>query len=609
MIGADTADIRHRIGSVQVNQREILDQMDNLRKQSQQNYQFDHGQEQEQRRIEQWLDALSHYAETVVGREEPMEDLDVDSLVQATEQFEVSSNTTTNRNSDSRLPEALGGLIETPFRLPEGSFPLLEVYDPHWWEKIRNYLAEPELSYEFIKENQKDIIEFLRNEKAAFASMQSTDVHEGSSQSSSGKKHQKTTQPVTNGEPREIPYHIVASTTCSSKIMACQYCETLDVWATLHKDHYLRLWKADTAELISSLLVLKDLRKLQGACKERVILMFCPAEPNIILVNAPCLYIEVWNWVTRRQHIIEPEVVELLTEPGASRLRFVPQSNVVYTADYSTDFMGYLTLVDIASKTECECRKIPFRLLPGYKKGQHVKIIFMSSSKFWILWEPSLPQPRSPWGTFIRHLTPLAPSRVIVICLPGSLSDQRPSLWTRYSDSAVKEARVIAQYEVAWRPYCMDENDYLDHETGRLTTIDSDHFGELTAYTEPPYSDSHEFSVIDLDTGTLLFLTKKYSRLAYILLSHEYVYTEATVCGTCQIISVKNGSCLGTLPVFLNGSMLKSGKIVTLRYVNSTVEFSITDVTMEELAKGGGAASTVAHESPRAGLPRHRHQV
>ncbi|KAI0912034.1 hypothetical protein F4823DRAFT_249030 [Ustulina deusta] len=167
MIQDDAAEIKHGISEIQRSHKEILDEIYRLRNQLPSSYQLDQGQKHERRRLEQWLDTLTQYAETIVPSEESMEVLDAASLLVAAEERKYINDRTTSRASNPTPPETSGGLVESRLRpRAKSRFPVLEAYDPDWRKNFGYFLNELGMGDDFIEADQDFIVDFLESKTA-----------------------------------------------------------------------------------------------------------------------------------------------------------------------------------------------------------------------------------------------------------------------------------------------------------------------------------------------------------------------------------------------------------------------------------------------------------
>ncbi|KAI0870506.1 hypothetical protein GGS24DRAFT_101764 [Hypoxylon argillaceum] len=154
----------------------MLDEIHRLRTQLPPSYPSDRGR----LRLEQWLDTLTQYAETIAGSEGPGETLGAVSLFEvAGKREEAGAETTTNRLFCPTPPKPLRDVLPSPrpparasprkrissSRRLTSEFAKLEAYDPNWRENFGKYLSEHGLEDEFIKDNQDFIVEFLEENK------------------------------------------------------------------------------------------------------------------------------------------------------------------------------------------------------------------------------------------------------------------------------------------------------------------------------------------------------------------------------------------------------------------------------------------------------------
>ncbi|KAI0452138.1 hypothetical protein F5B21DRAFT_484720 [Xylaria acuta] len=556
---------------------EILDEIYKLRDQLPPRYPSD----QERLHLEQWLDSLTHYAESVVANEVPGELFDAASFLddigqgsdgdtghpknaeeQEASDDEVASQTSASITSDVELIDA--GDAETPER--RRGIPLA---------------------------SGKDRVE-----------SESGSGRPDSSRTESPKTRKPEVEKHTQNKrgPDEIPYHIIGSMPCSSKLVRLAYCMALDIWATLHKDLILRFWSPHKAELIVSLPVLRkhsgdpdvDTAKLMA---NDVVLIFCPAKPELILIQVRRSKLEAWNWNETRRIALAPDAQTSFLK-YMSWVWFVPQSTLVYFYDDEDNLMivdldepliyQKVSLAILRRRAQVGSRlKIPgsnlAHLLPGRRarvgselhKPRYDWIHFVSYCEICILWKGSIRRRGSSRDAASPYLTTL-------IRLPSTtlnLNRQRVSVATRYSDDVIKRARLTARYQPP-RHIQSIQGDALDHETRRLCFItgrdkerDKGEHHSTTIY------------VLDLDTGTQLF--ESLIQGGYCLpRPFQYFFSKNSTTGVYSVIRMEDRSHLGTLPPW-GFRLTRSGKAAFLRHMNSHVEFGITDVSLDQLGNSG----------------------
>ncbi|KAI0479783.1 hypothetical protein F4859DRAFT_529943 [Xylaria cf. heliscus] len=395
---------------------------------------------------------------------------------------------------------------------------------------------------------------------------------------------------VINAGPNEIPHHIIASMPCRSKWMTSRYCPELDIWATLHEDLILRLWSPYKTELIASIPVL---RKSTGDLvvdtvkpgKVGMRIRFCPAKPELILIQVERHEVEMWNWKENRRICIATDLKKMtLSKNSIVWVRFVPQSMLVY----AVDSRGPLMVVDldeplISSRVSLEILINRAQREPGQSRDEiHFrKIAFVSSCEIWILWEKTSMRRHSSWGTRSRSVVR---SAAIVRLLPtiSDLNRQKVSVTTRYNDIAINSAQVTARYELQPHLQVMSYTQ-LDSTTRRLAFS-----GRRPAVGDKERSPLVIY-VLDLDTGSRLFelplLSKNREWEHHWQLPAPYRYLLYHKPGTdlTRVVHVEDGRDLGMLKWRVNTIVL--GKTALMRQVDGRLQFGITDVTWDELGK------------------------
>ncbi|KAF2965540.1 hypothetical protein GQX73_g8049 [Xylaria multiplex] len=163
-----------------------------------------------------------------------------------------------------------------------------------------------------------------------------------------------TSRTGTAGAGNEIPVQHGDSKPCSSGILSGDYCKSLDIWATIHKDSILRLWSPLRREALVSLLVLQDgLDDLSADAVDltfdNMALQFCPAKPELILIELPCHKVEVWDWKQKAKIKMAPEARKMFKE-SRTRVNFVPRTTLIYAHDSKK----YLMIVDLITPLRFE---------------------------------------------------------------------------------------------------------------------------------------------------------------------------------------------------------------------------------------------------------------
>ncbi|KAI1112256.1 hypothetical protein F5Y14DRAFT_422635 [Nemania sp. NC0429] len=201
---------------------EILDEFYRFRDQVLPGYPFSQEQDQERRRLEQWLDALTHYAEGIATSRQPRDFLGIASIAEETAEPEeledgeepdpheeaanyVLEPTTTPppppppapQTSRYALPfpglpartyssSSTGGRISGSgsrgHDADSGDFAVLEAYDPHWRDHFGPFLAKEGLADDDIRADQDFIVELMQ-----YLAQQESDRPKWSSSSRGGQ--------------------------------------------------------------------------------------------------------------------------------------------------------------------------------------------------------------------------------------------------------------------------------------------------------------------------------------------------------------------------------------------------------------------------------------
>lgn len=204
-----TAGIEHEL---QQRNHEILDEIYRFRDQVLPSYPFSQEQDQERHRLGQWLDALTHYAESIMPSGDPREDSDAASIAEATAESDEpeeepahyeATNYILKPTSPPPPPPPGPSRYALPFPgLPTrtssysstsgkisgsrghnpaaGDFAVLEAYDPDWRDNFGPFLAKEGLADDDIRADQDFIVELMQ-----YLAQRESDRPKSSSSSSS----------------------------------------------------------------------------------------------------------------------------------------------------------------------------------------------------------------------------------------------------------------------------------------------------------------------------------------------------------------------------------------------------------------------------------------
>ncbi|KAI1756039.1 hypothetical protein F4782DRAFT_537852 [Xylaria castorea] len=557
-----TRGINNKTGMIQDNTldikrdtSEILSEIYKLRTQLPASYQS----EREQFRLEQCLNSLTHYTGTVVADEE-LEDLfEVVSFLDDIEEKESDGETSHSKNAGEQgVSDNEVASQQWPYMIP--SMKSIDTGDAETWVRRRG------ISLALGKDqfgNQSE------------SESESSRQRSPRTRSPETRKLATTKHTQSGRGPGRISHNIIASIPCISNIVRLRYCMALDIWATLHEDLILRLWSLGKAELIVSLPVLRkdsgdpgvDMIKLNSP---NIRMLFCPAKPELILIQVWRHKVEVWNWNKIRRISIASDAQTAFKEESIKWVNFVSQSTLVYALDGKGDLM----VVDLDEPLVP--RKISLAILTGRAQGDfeldenlHGHVFFVSCREIWILWKRSITRRdlargiRSPWLAELIRLP--------------STNRQRVSVTTRYSDDVIKQARVTARYQLHRHMRSITSID-LDLGTRRL---------RFEAKRDKVRNKGERWPrtmyVLDLDTGT---------RLSELPLSGEcwnfpppfqYLFSWNPITDLTSVLRVKDGCDLGILEG--RAYMTSSGKAGLVRQVASELQFGITIVNLDELGK------------------------
>ncbi|KAI1421558.1 hypothetical protein F5Y12DRAFT_700528 [Xylaria sp. FL1777] len=501
----------------------------------------------ERLRLEQWLDSLTHYAESIAADREPGEVLDAASFIERTEEQSQSGGRATSQPWISTTSEV---------NLRSGQVPPASV--------------------------EKDSIDSGNRQP-----IPSRKQHPKTDRSPKERRSQGSRK--SRQIPPSIPYYTIARRPCNSDVINYTYCTASNVLATLHVDRVLRFWSFPTGRLLTSLPVPRHKHSisilhhkysisrpvLRQKHKHDTDMIFCPAMPSLILIQVYLSRLEVWKWDEGICIDIAPDL-QTFSKDHEIPMHFVPQSTLMYAYDSK----GYLWIVDLL--TPLAYRKIslakllrpPHDAFSSY--GYHIeKVRFISES------EVLIQRKLSSANSSSRSQKSLLQDRlwlVNIIHLPltsNNQNQQKTSISTRYDDTVIKQASITAQYLLQLG---LIDIHYLypDNNTRKLIVIGAykSHGGTLETY------------YLDLDTGAKLY--HWYADGRGLTCQYKYLVLDDGESDTLVVVRMADGHKLGTIPESRNCIFLRSSMLSLWRFVDSTMEFAVTNVSLEELEGNGG---------------------
>ncbi|TGJ82246.1 hypothetical protein E0Z10_g6523 [Xylaria hypoxylon] len=341
-------------------------------------------------------------------------------------------------------------------------------------------------------------------------------------------------------------------------------------------DLVLRFWSLLTGELLMSLPVLREGFNDPGAdvVKPRTSdtsVKFCPAKPELILADVRHCEKEVWNWKDRLRVGIAPHAQTIFTKCTKFRMRFVPQSTLIYAHDRK-----WLMIVDLIAPLKFW--KISVSDLIGRTRGES-SLDETGFEKLWFV---------SDCEILIVRKSPATSSRKLclgeLLCLPLPSNDrnfQGASIDKRYSPEVIKGARVTAKFYLPREAKSRYET-ILDDETRSLMLVNSRDYHIVGVKLKRSYI---TLTSVHLDTGVQLSQWHHTSTCERwgIPRPYKYAFVDSEKPISCDVVRVKDGISLGTLPICWTGVLLKSSKLAFWRHGGSGIEFAMTDVSLDEL--------------------------
>ncbi|KAI0549979.1 hypothetical protein F4679DRAFT_544396 [Xylaria curta] len=512
---------------------EILAEIYQLRTQLPPSYPSD----QDRFRCEQWLDSLTHYAETVVSEEL----LDVVSFPDDTEEKGSDGETNHSQNVGEQGVSNDGVASQPSPCITPGTKSI--------------YAGDTKTSV-------------CRRDTSMASGKDRIDSEiEDDSLGSPRTRPMQTHIPVATNR---ISHNMIASIPCISNIVRSWHCMELDFWATLHEDLILRLWSSRNAELIVSLPVLRGVSGDPSVDTIKPIrhytrLTFFPAKPEFILIQMPHK-VEVWNWKRICKISIASDAQATFDKDSIDWV--LHQTTLIYALDHKGDLM----VVDLDEPLVS--RKISLSMLTGRPQGDlenlNEYVLFVSRREICIMWKRSTMRHNLARGKRSPCLTE-------IYRLPSTTDLQRVSVTTRYSDDVIKQARVTARYRLP-RHIRSIHSAKADLETRRLILVEPNEAQDRRERWP------RKLYVLDLDTG---------SRLSELHLSgknifkcpppFQYLFSWNPKTNLTTVVRVKDGCDLGILEG--TAYMTSFGKAILAKQVASELQFGTTLVNLDELGK------------------------
>ncbi|KAJ3576742.1 hypothetical protein NPX13_g3598 [Xylaria arbuscula] len=440
---------------------------------------------------------------------------------------------------------------------------------------------------------------------------ESTFTNEGSSKSASNLQGLFRKLFRENNEPAQSSIKtVVSSRPCNSNVIKFDYCETIKTWATMHKDLVLRFWSPRTGNLRTSLPVLRDdndqpyshMRGVKLPCSTTRI-RFCDAQPDLIVIDADT-WIELWDWGSG---VRVPIARDLLYKERKSWTRFIPHSTILYSRTNSE-----LILVDAVAPLNAQT--IPFSaIMKGPYDSLRSRGYIVSSARFiseneiFILWsrkiashdsssrvEKSPQEPRT-WEAYLVDLTSMDTSKSTL------------RVDAKYSDTVVKNSKVTARYAIPGDFTCIKHVSWDD--TSRMLAV----VGTVASHQEDLKKDgrgesipgdftrikqvfwggtnrmsavagsggSRKAFILNLDTSVTLYQFD--TRWCEMVPSHKYFITDCPAKKIVIARSLEDGHELGRIPNKWKWMPPASGTVPLMRQRNGDMEFSSWTVIPDEL--------------------------
>ncbi|KAI0972406.1 hypothetical protein F4678DRAFT_471922 [Xylaria arbuscula] len=537
-------------------------------------------------RLEQWLDNLTHYAETVVADEGPDEVSDEASFIEYIEERKYSDEVAT---SQSPVPTAsnngaVGG-SSRPIAVRRGSKHLGAKKVTSGYSPVSpaatSGLAPPVDTQDDATSNK--------------TSQPTQPLRQPLKMNITPTKKEGVNHHKSSGIP--IPYHVIASVPCYSKIVASEYCTAVQKWATLHEDRLLRFWSLLTGELFMTLPVMGG--KFRDPYPTRLVrsnakVEFCPAMPRFILIQETFGRLEVWNWEKGVRISLGPNAQELFSKLPGLTVRFVPQSTLIYAFNLEEKHAVILDLLAPLIVRKVSILKLVQlaidRLVPPM-------VTFISESEVLVMGRMLPPKSLSPWRSKSifsswkssrreRERNQTLPWQVYIVRLHLTANDRShegASISLRYSDAVFDNASVTAQYSVLLG-FASIYNIYMDHTTRKMIVTGARRslrtriqFGSFVG------TPARCMYALNLDTGSKLSVL--HADAYNIACEYHYAILGYPKYEDLKLVRMEDGSELGTLPRSWECVWVRPNMVALWRHVGSNIEFALTAVRLDKLAE------------------------
>ncbi|KAI0812142.1 hypothetical protein GGR55DRAFT_613714 [Xylaria sp. FL0064] len=501
-----TETIQDHTAEIKRDTSEILDEIYKLRDQLPPSLPSD----PERLRLEHWLDNLTHYAETIVADEDGEEVSEAASLSEHSEEQNESDDEAIGQPSASTTPVHRSN---TPINLNKATQASRQLP-----------LSSPRQVASPARDNNPSVAYPTRGQGSSAYPTRDDSYP-------TAKQLPVPTFRANNRQHDQIPYHVISSVPCSSRIIYDVYCMARETWATLHEDRVLRFWSLLTGKLLMSLPVFREnpCRLDEDGMKltdHNTFIQFCPARPGLILVVIDHCLLKVWKWDEGARIRIGPDVQRMLTKNAQSRARFIPESTLIY----AINSRGQLVIVDILKPLTFQ--QISLRKLGGLPhaaptmKGYRFKMIwFISEREILILWtfprvtEFSFSRPFMPKKSLEHPLWEVTIFRLPLT--PNDENRQVAPVSTKYSDAVIEGASVTAQFEIR-QGFISITRISLDNDTRSLIVAGKQLQERKAGRVKNTVVAIRAVCIIDMLTGALVSQWHTAGRKMVIKCPYEY---------------------------------------------------------------------------------------
>ncbi|KAI1308338.1 hypothetical protein F5Y03DRAFT_350711 [Xylaria venustula] len=520
----------------------------------------------ERLRLKQWLDDLTNYAETVVADEGPEEISDAANLHERNEGQSSPGDVATGQPCLSATPDSSASRpvsVRRNSKTPDAEGVSIISYTPA--RLIATARLVPPLS-------AQDDVTSNETSQPTQPMRESPKMNKPAVK----KNNQKSNR-------TSIPYHVIASVPCNSKIIAKDYSMVAQKWVTLHEDRVLRFWSLFTGELLMDLPVLGD--ELRGPNPTRLTrsvakVEFCPAMPQFILIEGSHCKLEVWNWEEGVRIGIGPDAQELFTKLPNLSVRFVPQSTLIYAFNPAEE---HVVILDVF--TPLIARKVSIsKLMQSVVDAPVPYMVRFISEREILIMEKGVPPKPSFRISFGWKSSRRERERERCQALPWQVYIIRLDWATRHrSDAVFAYASITAQYQVL-PEFSWIYNIYIDHTTRKMIVtgakrslrggIQSGRFAGTFA---------RGMCALNLDTGSKLSVM--HADAYSIACEYHYAILGYPEYEDLTLVCVEDGSELGTIPRSWECVWVRPNMVALWRHVGSNIEFALTAVRLDKLAE------------------------